>query len=418
MRNKLQHIFIFICFTIMYIFTTPLYSQNCSVDSTGLIPIPDLANVTYQGYQGGLYFGTNTKPVHHINNLNNANSKIKPLNSLGVPDSSMGKIVFLSIGASNPKTEFESFQTITDTFSLLNPYLKIVNGCKGGSGIQKLLDTTDNYWHYVINQLTASAVNRNQVQLIWLEEENTQTSNINFPGAPLALMGEFKKLFNILVQFYPNLQICYLTARGYSGYLDDTSSAGNGLRHPRDYYNGWAMKWLIENQISGDTSLAFTGANRRAPLLDWSAYLWADGKNQRQDGLNWICPVDVKPGDGLHWSPTGNVKAGIAIFQKFYLDAEAGKWFMKKQVTNEDENPETGILLIYPNPSKNYFQIKTTGIEKFDVFIYNNLGQLVMMNHNAGDGDMIYHNLTNGLYYLKIKTGNMVVKTIKFWVHK
>lgn len=90
----------------------------------------------------------------------------------------------------------------------------------------------------------------------------------------------------------------------------------------------------------------------------------------------------------------------------------------EKQVTNEDENPETGILLIYPNPSKNYFQIKTTGIEKFDVFIYNNLGQLVMMNHNAGDGDMIYHNLTNGLYYLKIKTGNMVVKTIKFWVHK
>lgn len=78
-----------------------------------------------------------------------------------------------------------------------------MNGCKGGSGIQKLLDTTDNYWHYVINQLTASAVNRNQVQLIWLEEENTQTSNINFPGAPLALMGEFKNYLISLFNFIP-----------------------------------------------------------------------------------------------------------------------------------------------------------------------------------------------------------------------
>ena len=254
----------------------PLFAQNCSNDSTGLIAITDLGSSFYQGFQGGLYFGTNVKPVQQSTNLNNAISYISPLNNQGYNDNINGKIVLLSIGASNPKTEFESFQNIADTFSLINPFLSIVNGCKGGKSLQNIVDSTDNYWTYVENQLTTNNVSRHQVQIIWLEQENTQSNNTSFPTAPEALMVEFKELFKVLLHYYQNLQICYLTARGYAGYIDNSSNVGNGLKQPRDYFHGWAMKWLIENQISGDSTLSFILPNKKAPVLDWSAYLWAD----------------------------------------------------------------------------------------------------------------------------------------------
>ncbi|MFM8391924.1 MAG: hypothetical protein ACKN9H_05550, partial [Methylophilaceae bacterium] len=200
------------------------------------------------GFQGGLYFGTNAKPVQQSTNLNYAISYISTLNNQGYNDSINGKIVLLSIGASNPKTEFESFQNIADTFSLINPFLSIVNGCKGGKSLQQIVDSTDNYWTYVENQLTTNNVSRHQVQIIWLEQENTQSNDTSFPTAPEALMVEFKELFKVLLHFYPNLQICYLTARGYSGYIDNASSVGNGLKQPRDYFISLPTN-LSKNQI-------------------------------------------------------------------------------------------------------------------------------------------------------------------------
>ena len=198
--------------------SVPLYSQDCSKDSTGLIPIIDLEDGFYQGFQGGLYFGSNDKPIQQVNNLNHAISNILPLNTYGLYDDNNGKIVLLSIGASNPKTEFQSFLNMTDTFSLINPYLTIVNGGQGGKGLQKIIDPNESYWKYVDKQLTSRAVNRFQVQVIWLEEDNTQVTNTSFPSAPQELGTEFKALFKILLQNYPNLQICYLNARGYSGF--------------------------------------------------------------------------------------------------------------------------------------------------------------------------------------------------------
>lgn len=396
----------------------PVYAQNCLNSSTGLIPITDLGSGTYQGYKGGLYFGSNTKPAQQINNLNSANLNIKPLNSFGIADSSTnGKIVLLSIGASNPKTEFQSFQTITDSFSLINPFLKIVNGCQGGKGLQKIIDTTDSYWRNVTNQLNTNGVNAKQVQIVWIEEENTQSNNTSFPGAPLELMTDFKSLFTILIKFYPNLQICYVTARGYAGYVDAASSAGNGLRHPRDYFNGWALKWLIENQITGDASLAFTGPNKKAPVLDWGAYLWTDGKNQRQDGLNWVCPTDLKIDDGLHWSDIGNEKAGREIFKKFYLDEDARKWFLNNKNTVSPQNPTTATVSAYPNPGNTYFHIKTDIIDNFDAYIYNNMGKLIKVERQLKNQDIIKHNLPNGIYYLQLKTKNSTkVEATKFSV--
>lgn len=417
MKEQLRNLIVIINLTFIICNSGQLFSQNCLNDSTGLIPIPDLGNGFYEGYQGGLYFGNNTKPDQLINSLNTAILNISPLNVSGNPDIINGKVVLLSIGASNPKTEFQIFKNIADTFNLINPFLSIVNGCQGGKGLQKIIDSTDNYWQYVNNQLTSNSVNRFQVQIIWLEQENTQINNYNFPDAPEALMTEFKILFKILLQNYPNLQICYLNARGYSGYIDESSNAGSGLRQPRDYFHGWAMKWLIENQIMGDTTLSFSGPNRKAPLLDWSSNLWADGNNPRNDGFYWECPLDVKPGDGLHWSPIGNDKAGHAIFNRFYMDEEAKKWLLITP-TSVIKTSISADFKIFPNPGNDLFVVQSNYENRFDVSLFNALGELIKFEKSSNNEITVKHNLSPGLYFLLIKTNDEKYLTTKIIIDK
>ena len=418
MKDKPNYKYAIFSLTFILSISVPLFSQNCLNDSTGLIPITDLGSGFYQGYQGGRYFGSNAKPSQHIAHLDNAIANIAPLNTSGDADVNNGQVVLLSIGASNPKTEFESFQNMADTFSLINPFLTLVNGCQGGKSLQKIIDPDDNYWKYVNNQLTAAGVNRLQVQLIWLEEENTQSNNYDFPAAPKELMTQFKALFKILLQYYPNLQICYLNGRGYAGYVDDSSSAGNGLRYPRDYFHGWAMKWLIEDQMMGDTTLSFTSPNRKAPLLDWSSYLWADGNNPRNDGLYWECPTDVKPGDGLHWSPMGNDKAGRAIFERFYTDEEARKWFLKNSPTSVFDESKNVDFEIYPNPSNDFFLVQSNHDNIFDIYIFTTLGKLVKLEKSRTNEFIVKHNLPQGLYFLIIKTKSNKYFTTKIVISK
>lgn len=415
MKSTSMYSFVCIMITLLMCVSNDALAQNCTNDETGLTPIPELGSSLYLGFQGGLYFGSDIKPVQHVDALNGAISKITPLNGLGLPDGN-GSIVLLSIGASNPKTEFESFQTISSSYGMINPYLKLVNGSQGGNGLQKIIDPDDKYWQFVMNQLSAHGLSRHQVQIIWLEQENTQSNTTHFPEAPIELMGQFKELFEILLTYFPNIQICYLTARGYAGYIDPASTAGKGLRQPRDYYHGWAMKWLIEDQINGDSTLTFNGPNRKAPVLDWSAYLWADGSNVRKDGFSWNCPTDVKPNDGLHWSQSGNDKAGHAIFQRFLTDQEARKWFTNSQTTALKDDTPLSDISIFPNPSLTYIHVYASGNERFDLYIYNILGQVVWTEQNMLAGGTINHQLPAGFYHIVIKSNNTIVNVKKMSV--
>lgn len=140
--------------SLLMCFSYDVIAQNCTYNETGLTPIPDLENGLYLGFQGGLYFGSNNKPLRRFDALNGAISRITPRNSVGLPDD-VGSIVLLSIGASNPKTEFESFQTISSSYGMMNSYLKLVNDSQGGKGLQKIIDPADNCWQFVMNQLPA-----------------------------------------------------------------------------------------------------------------------------------------------------------------------------------------------------------------------------------------------------------------------
>src|SRR6266571_1671653 len=71
------------------IVTWPIFARaDCSLTSTGNVPLDDLGPGMYQGFEGGLYpNGANTRPpAHNAAGLAIA-SQILPLNSSGIPDS-------------------------------------------------------------------------------------------------------------------------------------------------------------------------------------------------------------------------------------------------------------------------------------------------------------------------------------------
>ncbi|MBL7998660.1 MAG: hypothetical protein JNL32_08500, partial [Candidatus Kapabacteria bacterium] len=237
-----------VAFSASILFTLPVIAQkDCSLPPSGLIPLTDFEGQSYRGFIGGLYpDGMNTPPLAHSAALQAARHRIFRRDASGTP-SQNGAIVFIGVGASNPRTEFNRLMQISDTFALRNPALKLVNSCIGGQGIQKMNSPTDNYWKQAQKTLDSMGLNAKQVQVVWVETDNTQTADTLFPRAPQSLMDDFRALFTTLKDLYPNLQIIYCSARTYSGYIKlADATAGRGLLHPRDYYNGWSIKWMIE----------------------------------------------------------------------------------------------------------------------------------------------------------------------------
>ena len=350
--------------------------KDCSKDSSGLIPLIDLQGKSWQGYMGGLYpDGTNSRPQAHKNKALQQAQSIKPLDATGAP-SSNGKIVWIGVGASNPRTEFLRFMEQMETFALKNPSLKLINTCIGGQGIQKMNSPTDNYWKQAEKQLADSSLTNKQVQVAWVETDNTQTADTSFPRAPQMLADEFRTLLVTLKQLYPNLKICYLSARAYSGYASPEAGAtvGKGLLFPRDYLNGWAIKWLIEKQINGEAGYEYDGATAPLPLATWGTYNWADGSVKRSDGLQWLCDLDIG-GDGLHLSAAGEIKSGKMMYDYFTQDETTQPWIVKQSTSVEDEPIRTSSTAsIYPNPANTELTIRIGG-SSTEARIINMLGQ-------------------------------------------
>ncbi len=89
-------------------------------DSTGLIPLTDMGQETYQGEGGGLYSGgSNSPPSVHLNTGLEVARGIVPLDQNRRP-SRDGKIVLLSVGMSNTTMEFQAFQKLAAAESDLN----------------------------------------------------------------------------------------------------------------------------------------------------------------------------------------------------------------------------------------------------------------------------------------------------------
>lgn len=366
------------------------------------------------GYQGGLYpGGTNTKPATYLSKALTQASKIKPRLGNGAVDCAAGKIVMLSIGGSNPASEFSVFRSMALAYPNLNPKLSIVHG--GGLGkIPRVFDPTDGFWTNIADNLAAEGVTKSQVQVIWLQTDDVTNGNTVFPDAPLALEDSLVKLCHLLVDSFPNVRICHITARAYAGYAAPDFDEP-ALEYPRDYYNGWAIKWLIQKQISGDPSLKFTGTGRNSPFLSWATYLWADGATPCDyTGVSWLCPTDFKLVDGFHYSLAGKTKAATELFNFFSTDEVATTWFTDSYSCFDGSRPAdredattSFAARIYPNPMGAAVQIADVRADDYEVRILDLYGRPAASCRNCSSLETGH--LPDGVYVIDIVDGQGAV---------
>ena len=296
--------------------------KSCSINQQNLVPITDLGTGYYRGYQGGLYpGGQNQRSGAHLSQTLSQAAQIQPLNSNGQPAAN-GKVVLIGVGASNPRTEFEAFKQQAQTSGFLKSGTLIINTCIGGQGVQKMNQPSANYWQQAENTLQQAGLSSQQVQAAWVETEHTGNADTVFPRAPQQLMQDMRTLLVTMKQKFPNLKIVYLSGRAFSGYAQAAANeVGKGLLYPRDYYNGWAMKWMVEKQINNESGYTLS----EIPFITMSTYLWSRGAQPRNDGFFLDCILDVGA-DGLHLTAAGEQKTGQQLFQFFFSDPSTAGW--------------------------------------------------------------------------------------------
>jgi len=326
---------------------------NCSNTFVGLIPLIDLRNGFYQGAggrteQGGLYpGGANVRPTDHDTSGLDLALSIAPLDAIGNPDPN-GKYVLLTIGMSNTRLESSAFITIANGDPDKDARLAIVNGAESGWSAELQADPNDPHWQAVDDKLAASGVTPQQVVAAWIKSGNPNPTG-DFGVEEEKLRGELREIVRILKDRYPNIKVAYLSSLWYGGY----AAPGAQIFEPYPYQSGFAVKWLIEDQINGDPYINFDPAIApvEAPWLSWGPYLWADGLGSdgvvggvpgRSDGLEWLCE-DYKK-DGGHPSVIGQNKVASILLDFLKTDTTTQQWFLANPPDAEAPSVPTNLV--------------------------------------------------------------------------
>ena len=304
---------------------TPTFAKDCGVTAVGFTPLNDFGTGTYQGFQGGLYpNGSNEPPAAHAQAGLALAQSIQPLNGAGQVDLANGRVVLLSLGMSNTSLEYVAFGTLAQNDALLSSTVTLVNGAQSGKSAEFASDPDDDFWTVLDERLANNGVTPQQVQVVWLKEARADVHPDElFPTDAEILQDQLRSIVQIAKARFPNLKIAYLSSRIYAGYADTLLSP-----EPEAYQSGFAVKWLIAEQINGSPELNYDPAAGAvlAPWLAWGPYLWADGLTPRSDGLIWLCGDFVN--DGTHPSGDGAFKVGQQLLDFFHTDATAVPWYI------------------------------------------------------------------------------------------
>jgi hypothetical protein len=291
--------------------------------SVGLTPLIDLGTGTYKREQGGLYPGGQNEPPpeHEAAGVRLAQS-IQPVDASGRPDPD-GRYAMLSIGMSNTREEFGALQRMLQGRSIaVAPNLVLVNGAQGGQTADIWADPSAAVWPNVERALQAEGVTAAQVQVVWMKSVDEGPGR--WPSYPQRMRDHLESTLHILKDRFPNLRLVYLSSRTFGGYSGIGKRPGQGRNNePLAYWTGFAVKWLIEDQLEGDPALRFDGGGP-APWIGWGPYLWADGTTPRSDGLTWEC-FDFS--GGLEIGGPGAMKAAQLLLEFFQSDPTARPWF-------------------------------------------------------------------------------------------
>jgi uncharacterized protein (TIGR03437 family) len=311
---------------VLLIAVAPALASDCSRIKTGLVPLTDLGAGLYKNqFQGGLYpGGSNSRPASHEAAGLAFAAQVTPRDAQGNPNAN-GRIVLLSIGMSNTTMEFSRFKAIADADPQKNPRLTIVDGAQGGQTAYVITTNGAQFWANVDTRMQQAGVTNQQVQAVWMKEANAQPAE-PFPQHAQLLQSQLATLARTLRSRYPNLKLLYLSSRIYGGYATTALNP-----EPYAYEGGFAMKWLIEQQLNGDPTLSYqTGT---APWMAWGPYLWGDGLTLRGDGLAWACS-DLRENDGTHPGESAQQKVAAMLLDFFKSDTTTRTWFLKAPAPN------------------------------------------------------------------------------------
>jgi hypothetical protein len=292
-------------------------------ESTGLIPLPELGKAMYKGEQGGLYpGGVNTPPEDHLKAGIAIAKKIVPLDAQGRPASD-GKIVMVSIGMSNTTMKFQAFQQLAHQQTDLNPKMVLVDGAQGGQVGWITSKAGTPFWDVVGDRLQAAGVTHAQVQAAWLLQANPGPRE-EFPTEMKELQRDIIDTLHVMHDKFPNLKVTYLSNRTYAGYATSPLNP-----EPHAYENGFAVKWVISDQLAGKPELNYDAAKGpvRAPWIEWGPYLWADGVKASKSGLSYV-REDYTEQDGTHPTMSGRMKVAKLLMQFMKTDATSRGWFL------------------------------------------------------------------------------------------
>jgi len=279
-------------------------NAQCTLTSTGLLPLTDMGNQRYRGYRGGLYPGGVNRPSAKYLKKGMASSRqVRPIN---------GKIVVLSIGMSNASAEFSAFKRTSDRDPQRSPNVVVVDGAQDGFDATRI-NARPVYWDNVDSRLQAADVSAGQVQVVWLKEA-IAGEHRRFPKDAKALQASLRKIITTMRFRYPKLRLVYMSSRTYGGY------AITGWNpEPAAYDSGYAVRGVIQDRIAGKL---------KGPWVGWGPYLWTDGLAGRSDGLQWTC--DDVEGDGTHPSKSGDQKVVNLLTTFFKTDPTAKRWYLAR----------------------------------------------------------------------------------------
>lgn len=303
--------------------------QRTSPDHASFKPLTEMGTSQYRGSSGGLYpDGKNERPADHDAAGRKLAELVRPLDADGKPADN-GKIVLLSLGMSNTSQVSEGFQSLLRTAEGLHPRFQFVNGAQGGMTAEAIQDPEDGrrgrqFWNTVDERLKQAGVTRSQVQAVWIKQADAGPSQ-GFPGYPKKLQQELKRIVQVVTQRFPNARLCYLSSRTYGGFATTQLNP-----EPVAYESGFAVKWLIEEQLEGKRDLNFDPSRGevKAPWLSWGPYLWANGQTKRADGFSYE-PSDFS-GDGTHHASAGTRKTGELLLKFLQTDPTTTSWVMKQ----------------------------------------------------------------------------------------
>jgi hypothetical protein len=277
-------------------------AADCSVRSTGLVPLTDMGTKRYRGHRGGLYpRGANRPSRRYLQRGVNAARRVRPIR---------GKIGFVGVGMSNAMAEFRAFAREASQEPAVNAALTFVEGPGGGWDAVRVSRPGSRYWTGLDNRLRRARVARHQVQVVWLKQAIAGEDR-PFPQDARVLQTHLRRIVRTLATRFPNLRLVYVSSRTYGGYAVTHLNP-----EPFAYESGYAAKWLVQDGIEGRLG--------RRVWVGWGPYLWTDGVDGRRDGLTWLCE-DVAE-DGTHPSPSGVRKVTRLLMEFFTRDATA-TWF-------------------------------------------------------------------------------------------